>query len=78
MSYYILNQCANYICCSHTLKYGSDSVADPDPNPDLSDPYVFGPPGSGLTLLDPDPLVRGMDPDPSIAKENSKKNLDSY
>jgi hypothetical protein len=25
------------------------SVADPDPNPDpdLSDPYVFGPPGSG-------------------------------
>jgi hypothetical protein len=30
-----------------------------------------------LGLLDPDPhpLVRGMDPDPSI---NSKKNLDSY
>jgi hypothetical protein len=25
-------------------------------------------------LLDPDPLVRGMDPDPSIIK----KNLDSY
>jgi hypothetical protein len=23
------------------------SVADPDPNPDPSDPYVFGPPGSG-------------------------------
>jgi ankyrin repeat protein len=31
------------------------SVADL--NPDPSDPYV-------LDLLDPDPLVRGMDPDP--------------
>jgi hypothetical protein len=39
-----------------------------------------------LGLLDPDPLVRGMDPDPapapdpapepSIIKQNSKKNLD--
>jgi hypothetical protein len=33
-------------------------------------------------LLDPDPLVRGMDQDraldPSIIKQNSKKNLDSY
>ena len=37
-------------------------------------------------LLDPDPLVRGMDPDPaldpdldpSIIMKNSKKNLDSY
>ncbi len=27
---------------------------------------------------DPDPLVRGMDPDPSIVMQNSKKNLDSY
>ncbi len=56
------------------------SVADPDPNPDPSDPYV-------LSLLDPDPnpLVGGMDPDPatdpdpSITKQkNSKKNLDAY
>jgi hypothetical protein len=33
-----------------------------------------------LGLLDPDPLFRGMDPDPdpSIIKQNSKKNLDSY
>ena len=33
-----------------------------------------------LGLMDPDPLVRGMDPDldPSIIKENSKKNLDFY
>ncbi len=42
------------------------SVADPDPNPDpdSSDSYV-------LALLDPDPdsLVRGMDPDPSIIKQ---------
>jgi hypothetical protein len=52
-------------------KYGylSSSVAVPYP----SDPYVLG-------LLDPvpDPLVRGMDPapDPSIIKQNRKKNLD--
>jgi hypothetical protein len=32
------------------------SVPDPDP----PDPHVFG-------LLDPDPLVRGMDPDPDPA-----------
>ncbi len=35
-----------------------------------------------LDLLDPDPdlLVKGMDPDPdpSIIKQNSKKNLDFY
>jgi hypothetical protein len=37
-----------------------------------------------LGLSDPDPLVRGMDPDldpdpdPSISCKNSKKNLDSY
>jgi hypothetical protein len=29
------------------------------------DPYVFGHPGSS----DPDPLVRGTDPDPSIIKQ---------
>jgi hypothetical protein len=30
--------------------------------------------------MDPDPLLRGMDPDldPSIAKQKSKKNVDSY
>jgi hypothetical protein len=27
------------------------SDADPDPNPDLSDPYVFGPPGSGSGFI---------------------------
>jgi hypothetical protein len=31
-----------------------------------------------LGLLDPDPLVTCTDPDPSIIKQNSKKNLDSY
>jgi hypothetical protein len=36
------------------------SVADPDP-----DQHVFG-------LLDPDPLVRGMDPDPSTPSKNRK------
>jgi magnesium-transporting ATPase (P-type) len=37
------------------------SVADPDPNSDQDplDPHVFG-------LPDPDSLVRGMNPDPSI------------
>ncbi len=31
-----------------------------------------------LGLPDLDPLVRGMDPDPSVIMQNSKKNLDSY
>jgi hypothetical protein len=33
-----------------------------------------------LGLPDPDPLVRGMDPDPnsSIIMQKNKKNLDSY
>ncbi len=34
-----------------------------------------------LGLPDPDPLVRGMDPDPDpsiIMQNNGKKNLDSY
>jgi hypothetical protein len=30
----------------------------------------------GLLDPDPDPLDRGMDPDPSISSKNSKKNLD--
>jgi hypothetical protein len=37
----------------------ASSVADPDPNP-----YVFGPPGSGVRDTDPDP-----DLDPSIIKQ---------
>ena len=28
-----------------------------------------------LGLLDPDPLVRGMDPDPSIIKQKKRKTL---
>ncbi len=32
----------------------------------------------GLPDPDPDPIVRGMDPDPSIIKQNGTKNLDSY
>jgi hypothetical protein len=32
----------------------------------------------GLLDPNPDPLVRGMDPDPSIIQQNIKKNLDSY
>jgi hypothetical protein len=33
-----------------------------------------------LSLPDPDPLVRGMDPDPVLLSscKNSKKNLDSF
>ncbi len=43
------------------------SGADPNPDPDPPDPHVFGP-------LDPDPLVRGMDPDPALSpSKNSKK-----
>jgi hypothetical protein len=45
--------------CACAIVFLLPSVADPDP-------YVFGPPGS-----DPDPLVRGTDPDPapSIIKQ---------
>jgi hypothetical protein len=49
-------------------RYTKTSVSDPDPRPDPSDPYVFGP-----SDPNPDPLVRGMDtapdPDPSITKQ---------
>ncbi len=38
-------------------------ISVPDPNPDPTDPHVFGP-RSG-----PDPLVRGMDPDPAPAPD---------
>jgi hypothetical protein len=31
----------------------------------------------GFTDSDPDPLVRGTDPDSFIVKQNSKKNFDS-
>jgi hypothetical protein len=31
-----------------------------------------------MGLPDPDPLVSGTNPDPSIIKQNSKKKLDSY
>ncbi len=46
----------SYAC----LDIRKSSVADLDP----SDPYVFG-----LLDPDPDPLVRGMDTDPSIVKQ---------
>jgi hypothetical protein len=57
-------------------------VADPDsnPDPDPSDLYVFG-----LLDSDPDPFVRGMEPDPDLDPKilpspikNNKKNLDFY
>jgi hypothetical protein len=73
--------------------YSKSSVADP--NPDLEpDTHVLGPTVLrihmfwGLLDPDPDPLVRGMDPDSDLAPDpdlsitvpskNSKKNLDSY
>jgi hypothetical protein len=39
-----------------------------DLEPDPQDPHVFGPSGSPFFLghPDPHPLVRGMDPDPSL------------
>jgi hypothetical protein len=47
----------------HTLQ---TSVPDPDLNPDQDppDPRFFG-------LPDPDPLVRGMDPDPALDPDPS-------
>ncbi len=39
-------------------KWLNISVGDGNPDPDLQDPHVFGPPGSGSILE-----VSGMDPD---------------
>jgi hypothetical protein len=44
------------------------NVADPDPNP-WGETEVFCPPGSGSETTN----QRGMGPDPSIIKQNSKK-----
>jgi hypothetical protein len=41
-------------CVVHTIKQ--------KPDPDPPDPHFLG-------LPDPDPLVRGMDPDPSVVKQ---------
>ncbi len=48
-------------CSACVNRIHGRSVADLDPNPDLDPPiHMF------LGLPYPDPLVRGMDPDPSI------------
>jgi hypothetical protein len=50
-----------------------NSVADWDPNPDPPNRLFLG-----LLDLDPDPLVRGMEPYQDLSSsKNSKKNLDS-
>ncbi len=51
------------------------SVTDPDQNPDPSDPYVFGPPGSGSGSIS-QRYGSGSGSDYHQAKK--KKNLDSY
>jgi hypothetical protein len=66
----------------------SSRIPDPDadflpisiPDPGVKKAPDPDPQHRFLGLPDPDPLVRGMDydPDPSIIKQNSKKNLDSY
>ncbi len=43
-----------------------------DPNPDPSDPYFFGPPGSGSGS------ISQRHPGPSIIQQKCKKNIDSY
>jgi hypothetical protein len=52
----IIQKKVGRVTCPVQLIIFENSVADPVPNPD-PDPQVFG-------LLDPDPLVRGMDPAP--------------
>jgi hypothetical protein len=62
--------------CTVYKKNDLTTVADPDPNPDPSDPYVLG-----LLDRDPDLLVSGtIDPVRILlsSSKNSKKNLDSY
>ncbi len=58
-------------CVTMNIVFKLTSVADPDPNPDLPDPHVLGPPGSGSGSIsqrhgsaypDPDPHQNVMDP----------------
>jgi hypothetical protein len=51
------------------------SVADPDPNPDPSDPYVFEPPRSGSGSIS---QRYGSGSGYRSPSKKSKKNLDSY
>jgi hypothetical protein len=53
-----------------SLLFVKCSVVDPDLDPD---PYVFGPLGSGSGSV-----IICTNPDPSIKKKKSMKNLDFY
>ncbi len=45
---FVLCRSTHYTCDQRPiLRALATSVTDPDPNPDLPDPHVFGPPGSG-------------------------------
>ncbi len=59
--------------CKRKSAHLKSSVADPDPNPGPSEPYVLG-------LLDLDTLAKGTDPDPDplSSTKKSKKTHDSY
>ncbi len=53
---------------------------DPNPDPDQSEPYVFGPPGSGDGILKSGVWIRLRIQILIFlsSSKNSKKNLDSY
>jgi hypothetical protein len=55
-----IQNCTSLMSLLNSLRV-TDIVRDPDPEPvtDPHDPHVFG-------LSDPDPFVRGADPDPSL------------
>jgi hypothetical protein len=61
---FVNEQCLKLLLgvCNTKKQCCEKSVADPDP----PDPHVLG-------LLDPDPLVRGMDPDPDPEPSIIKK-----
>jgi hypothetical protein len=67
-----MHQPSSRLNINHIIKTADSivfgSVADPDPYPTF------------LGLNDPDPFVKGTDPDQdfSITKQNNKKNIDSY
>jgi hypothetical protein len=55
----------------HSSTVCERSVADPEP--DLQDPYVFGPPGFGSGSIS-----TRYESGSRLIKQNSKRNLNSY
>jgi hypothetical protein len=60
----LLKYISYFYLLNWAIRWATVVSSVPDPNPDPRDPRVFG-------LPDPDPLVRGMDPDPALDPDPS-------